>query len=469
MSAPPATCIEVARAVQSGARSAVDVTNEALTRAGAFQEKYRSFIRLTPEVARAQAETVDRRVKSGAKLPLAGVPFALKDLFHVAGVPTTYGSKVFGDVVQRQTATAVSRLIDAGAVLIGKASLHECAFGFTGANRHFGDCRNPWDAERIPGGSSSGSGAALALGICPLAIGSDTGGSIRLPAALCGVTGLKPTYGRVSRMGGFPLSWTMDHVGPMTRTAADAAVALRVMAGHDPADESSSRRAVPDYQAELTARIRGLRIGVMHQWFFEALDPEVAAAMTKALETLKGLGAVETEVHLPLLEEALGAHRAIIFPEASAFHAAYLERSPALYGDDIRALLLGGRFLSAVDYLQAQRVRRRVRREWATVFDSIDALLTPTSPIAAPKFGDETANLPGGPKPLLRAFLDVTLPFNLSGNPALAVPCGFTKAGLPLGMQLVGKPFSEGTLLRIAHQYQQETEWHRRMPALPAS
>lgn len=459
----PSTCLEIAASVQGRKRPALEFADESLALADQFQDKYRTFIRITPELAREQARQVDERVGRGDRLPLAGVPFAVKDLFHVKGHPSTYGSRVFAEFAQQSTATCVQRLIDAGGVLIGKLNLHECAFGFTGANPHFGDCRNPWDPERIPGGSSSGSGAALALGICPLTLGSDTGGSIRLPAALCGVTGLKPTYGRVSRSGGYPLSWTMDHVGPMTRTAADAALALQILAGRDEADESSSRRAVPDYAAELTARIRGLRIGVMHAWFLEGLDAEVAAAVMEALDKLRALGAIVVEVDLPRLDEAVGAHRAIIFPEASAFHQPYLETRPGQYGDDIRPLLLGGQFLSAVNYLQALRLRRVIRREWQEAFDGIDALLTPTSPIPAPKFSATTASLPGGEKPLVRAFLDLTLPFNLTGHPALAIPCGFTKTGLPIGMQLVGKPWSEGTLLRIAHQYQQETQWHKRM------
>lgn len=460
-----ATCLEIAAEVQSRKRSAVDVATEALEKAERHQERFRSFITMTPELAKTQARRVDERVAKGESLPLAGVPFAVKDLFHVKGFPTTYGSRVFTDYVPEKTASAVQRLIDAGGVLIGKTSLHECAFGFTGENSHFGHCRNPWDAERIPGGSSSGSGAALALGICPLTLGSDTGGSIRLPSALCGVTGLKPTYGRVSRAGGFPLSWTMDHVGPMTRTVADAALALRLLAGRDLADDTSTRRQVPDYARDLTARIRGLKIGVMHGWFFESLDPEVSAAVMAAYEKLKSLGAIPVEVNLPHLEEALGAHRAIIFPEASAFHQPFLAERSDQYGDDIRPLLLGGQFLSAVDYLQALRVRKMIRREWAKVFASVDALLTPTSPITAPKFGATVAELPGGvTKPLVRAFLDLTLPFNLSGHPALALPCGLSRSGMPIGLQLVGKPFEESTLLRIGHQYQLETDWHKRMP-----
>jgi aspartyl-tRNA(Asn)/glutamyl-tRNA(Gln) amidotransferase subunit A len=467
MTLPP-TCLEIAAAVQKRERLARAVADDALQRAEKFQDQFRPFIRLTPELARDQARRVDERIAAGETLPLAGVPFAVKDLFHVAGVPTTYGSPVFANAVQKETAVAVRKLIDAGAVLIGKLNLHECAFGFTGENPHFGDCRNPWDPARIPGGSSSGSAVAIALGICPLTLGSDTGGSIRLPAALCGVTGLKPTYGRVSRTGGFPLSWTMDHVGPLARTAADTALALRVLAGHDASDESSSRRAVPDYPVEAGARLRGLKVAVMHAWFFESLDPEVAAAVTRAIDALKSLGAIPVEVHLPRLEEALGAHRAIIFPEASLFHRPYLAEHAARYGNDIRPLLLGGQFLPAVDYLHALRVRRLIRREWGKVFEGIDVLVTPTSPITAPKFGETAANLPGGNKPLVRAFLDLTLPFNLSGHPAISIPCGFSQAGLPIGLQLVGKPFGESALLRIAGQYQQQTAWHNRIPAAPA-
>jgi aspartyl-tRNA(Asn)/glutamyl-tRNA(Gln) amidotransferase subunit A len=395
---------------------------------------------------------------------LAGVPFAVKDLFDVAGVPTTFGAKVFADRVAKSDAAAVKRLVDAGAVCLGKLNLHECAFGFTGENRTFGDTRNPWDPSRIAGGSSSGSAVAVALGICPITLGSDTGGSIRMPAALCGLTGLKPTYGRVSRAGGLPLSWTMDHVGPITRSAAEAALVLKLLAGSDAADETASRRPVPDYPAELSARIRGLRVGVMHRWFFEALDPQVAAAVGLGLEKLLGMGARQVEVDLPLLEEVLGAHRAIIFPEASAFHRPWLAGRAQDYAADIRQLLLAGLFMPAVDYLAALQARRMIRREWAKVFEKIDVLITPTTPVTATKFGEQTTDVPGGPKPLVRAYLDLTLPFNLTGYPAITIPCGFSKSGMPIGMQLVGRPFTESVLLRAAHQYQQETDWHLRKP-----
>ncbi len=464
MSSLPAACLQIAADVQGRKQSALELADAALARAAKFQERFRAFIRMTPEIAREQARKVDERVKAGEKLPLAGVPFAVKDVFDVQGLPTTFGSKVFTDHVAQTDGTAVRKLVDAGAVCLGKLNLHECAFGFTGENRNFGDSRNPWDPERIAGGSSSGSAVAVALGICPLTLGSDTGGSIRMPSALCGLTGLKPTYGRVSRAGGMPLSWTMDHVGPITRTAAEAALALKILAGPDPADESASRRPVPDYPAELTARIRGLRIGVMHQWFFEALDPEVAGAVTKGLDKLVGLGARQVEVHLPLLEEVVGAHRAIIFSEASSFHRPHLAARAKDFADDIRPLLLAGLFIPAVEYLDALRARRIIRREWARVFENIDVLVTPTTPVTATKFGETTADVAGGPKPLVRAYLDLTLPFNLTGYPAISIPCGFSKSGMPIGMQLVGRPFTESVLLRVAHQYQQETDWHRKMP-----
>lgn len=459
----PENCATIAAEVQAAKRQAVTVCREALGRAHALQKEYSAFILITDQLAEKQAERVDARIAKGEKLPLAGVPFAVKDLFDVEGLPTTCGSKIFARDKATADAIVVRRLVDAGAVLIGKLNMHECAFGFTGENPHYGDCKNPWNTACIPGGSSSGSAVAVALGICPFTLGSDTGGSIRHPAALSGVFGLKPTYGRVPRTGVVPLSWTMDHVGPLTRTAADAALVLKVMAGVAVADESSSRRPVPDYSAELKESVKGLRMGVPKNWFYDDLDPSVAESVQAALEKLTGLGCKRVEVKLPYLSEVVGAHRAILFPEASSYNQPYLQNRAEEYGDNIRPLLQGGLFLPAVDYLKGQRVRRVVRREWARVFESVDFLATPASPITASKFGDTTADLPGGQKPLVRAYLDMTCPFNLSGHPALSVPCGFSKKTMPIGLQLVGKPFGEATILRAAHQYQEATEWHSRM------
>lgn len=462
--AEPLSCQQIAAAVQAHERSARDFADTALAAAEKHQAAYRAFIKITPVAARKQAERVDRLVGMGKKLPLAGVPFAVKDLFDMQGEATTCGSKAFADRVAKADAEAVKRLLAAGAVPIGKLNMHECAFGFTGENPTYGDCKNPWNPERIPGGSSSGSAVAVALGICPLTLGSDTGGSIRMPSALCSVTGLKPTYGRVSRAGCAPLSWSMDHVGPLTRTAEEAALVLQILAGEDPADETTLAIPVPDYAAELKRPLAGLRLGVPKNWFFTDLQPAVEKAVRAAIEELVKLGAKPVVFELSHLEEVVGAHRAIIFSEASEYHLPFLRERGDLYAPDIRPLLLAGLFLPAVDYLHAQRVRRVVRKAWAETLTAVDCFVTPTTPVLATKFGQQDAELPKGRKPLVRAYLDLTLPFNFSGHPAVSAPCGFSEDGLPIGMQIVGKPFEEATILRVAHQYQQATDWHTRVP-----
>ena len=467
MSGEPASCLAIAAAVQSGERTARSVAEEALARARRHQDRWRTFITLTPELARAEADRVDTLVSGGRRLPLAGVPFAVKDLIDVQGVLTTCGSKVFAEEVAGSTATVVEKLLAAGGVPLGKTNMHECAFGFTGENPTFGNCRNPWDAARISGGSSSGSAVAVALGICPVALGSDTGGSIRLPAALCGLVGLKPTYGRVSRVGVAPLSWSMDHVGPLTRTAREAALVLEVLAGEDPADDTSSRRPVPVYTAQLDKPIRGLKVGLPRTGFFQSLQPDVARAVLAASGELASLGAECAQITLPYLDEVLGAHRAIIFSEAASCHQPFLDDRADQYSEQVRLQLQAGLFLPAVDYLKAQRVRRVVRKAWAGTFDSVDCLLVPASQAVATRLGTQSVDLPDGPTPLLHAYLGPLLPFNLSGHPAMSVPCGFSTEGLPIGMQLVGRPFDEATILRVAHQYQEKTDWHRRTPPAP--
>lgn len=450
---------EIAQKVHQGELRPRDLVAQSLRQAEALQPQFKTFITLAPELAQQQTAALEARLVKGERPPLAGVPFAVKDLFDVQGLPTTAGSAVLRNNIAQQTAHVVERLIAAGAILLGKLSLHEFAFGFSGQNPHYGDCVNPWAPDRMAGGSSSGSGVAVATGICPLTLGSDTGGSIRMPAACCGITGLKPTYGRVSRHGVLPLSWSMDHIGPMTRTAEDAALALQVMAGRHPEDEATTKRPVPDYLAELRPNLKGVRIGVMHAWFGSNLTDDVATAYKAALDKLVSLGAVIQEVNLPYLPEVVGAHRAIIFPEASSYHRPLLAEHAAEYGAEIRPLLQGGLFISAVEYLQAQRARRKIRQAWLTEFANIDALATPTLPLIAPQFTDQMAELPGGPRPLVRACLDFTLPFNFSGQPAISIPCGFGQ-GIPIGLQLVGKPFGESTLFRIAHQFQRDSKWH---------
>lgn len=459
---------EVARQVRARELSAVEVVRSALERIDRLNPQLRAFLTVTGDQALRAAAQVDRDVAAGRVLPLAGVPLAVKDSFWTKGVRTTAGSRVLADFVPSEDATAVARLTAAGAVMVGKASMHEFAYGFTNRNAVHGDCKNPWDPTRIPGGSSGGNAAALATGMALGAVGGDTGGSVRQPAALCGVVGLKVTYGRVSRHGGIPLSWSMDTVGPMTRTVADAAALLQAMAGHDPKDPASSRLPVADYLAAAAGDLKGLRLGVPHNVFMEAMEPDVAAAIQEALGTLKQAGATVVDVRFPPIDPVVGAHRAIIFSEASAAHQELIRTRGAELSDDVRPLLQAGLFLSAADYLAAQQARRKIIADYRALWQSFDVLVTPTSPVAATPIGDTTVRLAGKDQPLVRVFLDQTLPFNLTGQPALSLPCGFTRAGLPVGLQLVGRPFEEDLLLRAGAAYERETNWHRRVPRLVA-
>jgi Asp-tRNA(Asn)/Glu-tRNA(Gln) amidotransferase A subunit family amidase len=346
--------------------------------------------------------------------------------------------------------------------------MHEMAYGFTSRNPHYGDCRNPWDLERIPGGSSGGNGAALATGMVLAAVGGDTGGSNRQPAALCGVVGVKVTYGRVSRHGGIPLSWSMDTVGPMARAVGDAAALLQVMAGYDPKDPTTRRDTVPDYLGALAGGLKGLRIGVPHDQFLALMEPDVGAAIQDALGVLKQAGATLVDVRFPPLDPVVGAHRAIIFSEASAAHEELIRTRAGELSDEVRPLLQAGLFLTATQYLAAQQARRKTIAAYRALWRSFDVLVTPTSPIAAPPIGATTHRFGDKEVPLVRVFLDLTLPFNLTGQPAISVPCGFTRGGLPIGLQLVGRPFDEATLFRAAAAYESATNWHSRTPPIAA-
>jgi aspartyl-tRNA(Asn)/glutamyl-tRNA(Gln) amidotransferase subunit A len=370
------------------------------------------------------------------------------------------------DFVPAEDATAVARLRAAGCVLVGKASLHEFAYGFTSRNPHYGDCKNPWDRARIPGGSSGGNAVALATGMALASVGGDTGGSNRQPAALCGIVGLKVTYGRVSRYGGVPLSWSMDTVGPMTRTVLDAAAMLSVMAGHDPRDPASSKQEVPDYVDAPPTIPDGLRVGVPHNIFLEAMEPDVGAAVQEAIGWFKKAGATMVDVTFPPLDPVVGAHRALIFAEASAAHEPMIRTRAADLSDDVRPLLQSGLYLTATQYLAAQQARRTIIGKYRKLWRTFDLLLTPTSPIAAPPIGATSTVLGGREVPLVRAFLDLTLPFNLTGQPAISVPCGFTREGLPIGLQLVARPFEEPALFRAAAAFEAATEWHKKAPPL---
>jgi aspartyl-tRNA(Asn)/glutamyl-tRNA(Gln) amidotransferase subunit A len=398
--------------------------------------------------------------------PLHGMPIALKDLCATKGIRTTAGSKVLAHAIPTEDATVAARLAEAGTILLGKLHMNEFAYGPDGENPHYGPVRNPWNHEHITGGSSSGSGAAVAASLCLGALGSDTGGSIRIPAALCGIVGLKPTYGRVSRYGLTPLSWSLDHAGPMAKTVEDAALLLRAMAGHDARDPSTVRRPVPDYAAALTGDVRGLRIGLPNTYFYDVLDPEVERAIQQAIEVLKGLGAVVKEVAWPALRYTTLAALILVLVEAAAFHEPWLRTQAEAYHPDIALRLKWGLLLPAPVYLKAQRLRARLCQDVARLWADVDVLLVPATMTPAHRIGETLARLPGREMSSREALLRLMRPFNLTGLPAISIPCGFGAAGLPIGLQIAGQPFDEATVLRLAHAYEQQTDWHQRRPPL---
>jgi len=453
-----------ARLIAARELSPVELTESLLRRIEALEGRVNAFITVDADAAmsaaRMAADEIANSGNSGANRPLHGVPIALKDLFGVGGVRMTAGSKILTENIASEDAEATLRLKAAGVVIPGKVNMHEFAYGATGVNPHYGPARNPWDLGRITGGSSSGSGASVASGECAAALGTDTGGSIRIPASLCGIVGLKPTYGRVSRRGVLPLSWSLDHVGPMTRTVADAALILQAIAGHDPKDASTSEEPVPDYTQALRGGVHGLRIGVPKQFFFENVDSEVERAVRSAIRLLEEMGAVATEVDAPLISEIPGGVTAIMLPEALAYHQKWMSERPEDYGDDVRYRLeLGATFL-AVHYVQAQRLREMAVAAWrAEVFSKVDLIAMPTTPITAHPIEE-------GDLQVTFNLIRFTNPINFLGVPAISVPCGFTGEGLPVGLQLVGRWWDDATILRAAQTYEQATDWHQRRPPL---
>jgi len=460
---------ELARMIATKAVSPVEVVRAHLDRIAALDRGLRSFITVCADAALDAARTAEAALMAGRPVgPLHGVPYALKDLYDTAGVRTTGGSRIFADRVPTADATVVRRLAEAGAIVLGKLNMVEFAYGPEGLNAHYGHARNPWDAatHRMAGGSSSGSGVAVAAGLAPGALGSDTGGSIRIPASLCGITGLKPTYGRVSRAGVLPLAWSMDHVGPMTRTVADSALMLGAMAGYDPADPSTSVLPVPNYLAALTGDVKGLRVGLLRSFFLDGAAPAVRAAVEAAAATLAAAGAVVDEVKLERVGLAGAGSLAVVGVEALAYHAELLRTRAAEYDPDVARRLRVGAFIGGVHYVRAQQVRALVRDEVDAALARRDVLLAPSTPIAAPAVDERQATLGDGPADVRTALLRFTRPFNFSGHPACAVPCGFTEGGLPIGMQLIGRPFDEATVLRAADAFQRLTDFHTRHPVV---
>ncbi len=456
---------ELARCIRSGEVSPVDVTEAFLARIERVNRTINAFVTVTAERAMDAARSAEQEIIAGRwSGPLHGIPIGHKDLYCTAGVRTTAGSRVLANFIPDTDATVVSRLNAAGMIMLGKTGTHEFAYGPTSEISMSGAVSNPWDTDRISGGSSGGSGAAVAAGMLPIASGSDTGGSIRIPSALCGLTGLKPTYGRISRAGILPLCWSMDHAGPLARSAADAALFLQATAGRDDADDATAAVPVPDYTAALTGDIRGTRIGVARHCFFSRARQEVVDRVNAAILVLEGLGAEIIEIDIPEIDHAAAAALAIYLAEATACHEETIARTPELYSDSVRGFLELGEQLLAKDYLRAQRYRTVLGKTLHGIFGTVDVLAMPATPITATRFGQSGITINGTSDAVFAALLRNTEPFNLTGLPAVVAPCGFGTSGMPVGLQVVAPAFDEGTALNVVHAYQKATDWHRHRP-----
>ncbi|WP_103383823.1 amidase [Pseudonocardia dioxanivorans] len=460
---------ETAALVADRRVSPVELVEAALRRIESI-EQTNAYISVFADDALAVARASETMIAAGHRLgPLHGVPIALKDNISVRGRRTTAGSKVLADHHPEADATVTERLRSAGAIIIGKTNLHEFAWGGTSANPHYGFVTNPWDTSRMPGGSSGGSGVAVATRSCFGALGTDTGGSIRLPSALNGVTGLRPTIGRVSNAGVVPLAWSMDTVGPMARTAADCAVMFGVLAGHDPADAGSADRSGEDYTRDLDLGVDGLRIGLIEGYSLHHVQAPVEKAVRGALSRLDDAGARVVDVVVDDIEGNISAQLTVEAAEPSTYHQRWLRERPDDYGDDVRLLLEAGELLLATQYLQAQRYRALLRRQTLAALARADVLACPTLPFTATALGEVEVEIDDGVREdMLSAIMQFTGLPSLTGLPAISVPCGFDDAGLPIGVQLIGKPFAEATLLRVAAAFQRCTDFHTRLPPLVA-
>ena len=454
--------LEASELLRKGRVSPVELANACLARIERLNPLLNAFITVTAPQALADARAAESDITNGRRRgALHGIPVALKDLFDTAGVRTTAASAVFADRVPSEDADVVRRLKAAGAVMLGKLNMQEFAYGDTSAQSHFGPVRNPWSRELVSGGSSGGSAAAVAAGLCYGALGSDTGGSIRQPAAFCGIVGLKPTYGLVSTRGVVPLSWSLDHVGPMCRTSTDAALMLQVIAGYDPLDTNSLAGAPPDYARAMRQNVSRLRLGIPRSPFYENVDAEIEQAVNQALQVLRGLTASTRDVELPRY-----ATIPVAGAEAYAFHAPYFTKTPELYQPVTRRRLQAGATVTATAYVEGRRELDRLRRAVGDVFATVDLLVTPTTPVlpvTVQEGVDDPGTPPAGGVPL---SLRNTQPFDIYGLPSISIPCGFTRSGVPIGLEISGPRLGEPIVLALAHAYEQATDWHRRRPSL---
>jgi aspartyl-tRNA(Asn)/glutamyl-tRNA(Gln) amidotransferase subunit A len=456
---------QLARLIRKKEISPLDVIKAYFSRIEALEPTLNSFITLMSEQAMNDARKAEKEIQKGRYLgPLHGIPFGLKDLYYVKGLRNTSGSKIFDRFIPDFDSTIVLRLKAAGAILLGKLNLHPFAYGVTGENEEYGHMHNPWNPALITGGSSGGSASAVASGECALAMGSDTGGSIRIPSAFCGLVGFKPTYGRISRYGMTALAWSQDHSGPMAQTVEDCASAMNAIAGYDSNDPTSANLPVPDFTKALTGHVKGLRIGVVKEFIEAPIESQVKECVLKAIDKLKELGASISEISWPLYRYAMAIASTIQMAEATAYHSRLIRENASKIYPPVRLRLEAGIFISATDYIQAQRARLLFYRQSLDLFKGVDVLAGPTAPVTAFPIGKTSLKIGNQNLNVVSLLTQYTRPFNLNGFPTITVPCGFSNDGLPIGLQLVGRPFNEETVLQVAHAYEQATEWHTRRP-----
>ena len=458
---------EIAQAIAQKKFSSREVTQSCLDRIAQWQPHLNAFMKIEADEALAAADKADAALAKGASRgALHGVPLAHKDMYYDAGKVVTCGSRIRRDFVATTTATALQRLKDAGTIRLGSLQMVEFAYGPTGHNAHYGPVHNPWALDRITGGSSSGSGASVAARLTFAALGSDTGGSIRLPAHFCGVTGLKPTYGRISRAGAMALSHTLDAVGPLARTAQDCALLLGLMAGADPEDPTAVAGPVPDYMAATREPIKGLTIGVPAAFYVDDLDPEVARILDETIAVLKSEGARIVQVELPDQRQLTAASQLVIAVEAATFHKRWMIERPQDYGPQVLMRLQSGLAIPGVSYLEALRWRGPALSAHQAAVAGVDAVIAPVAPVAAPTIAESDVGSGANAEAVIARLTRFTRPINYLGVPSLTIPSGFTGGGLPVGLQLIGRSFDEATLLRIGAAFQRATDFHARVPQL---
>jgi aspartyl-tRNA(Asn)/glutamyl-tRNA(Gln) amidotransferase subunit A len=456
------TLRQVAEKFRKGKTTPVEVVRLLLEQIRRTDGKLKAYVTVCEESAIKLAEAAEVQIRAGHDLGvLHGIPISIKDLYETQGIRTTCGSKLMQDYIPKTDCTVVKHLKSKGAIVLGKTNTHEFALGGITP-----PTRNPWNLDHIPGGSSGGSAAAISAGSAIAATGSDTGGSIRIPASFCGVVGLKPTYGRVSRAGIFPESWSLDHAGPITRSVEDAAVLLTVMAGRDELDPTSSDLSVPDYVESLDDELAGTRIGIPTNYFYEQCDKEVHSAVRKSIDLLAALGCKIVEFEFPRLQEIMAAYTTLDSCEASAYHERSIAERARDFQPDVRLLLEQGLFIPATYYIQALRIRAAVYRDVLSVFRQFDVIVTPSEPIVAPEIGQQSIRIGDREESVDSAIVRYLAPFNLTGLPALSILCGVSGNGLPIGMQVIGKAFEEEKVLRVGRAYEQATDWHTRVPEI---